>query len=131
VWSRLATRGAEALKLRPILGLAGAAVACTLGALILGEYEFSGATPIAAGVLFGLVISEIVIEVGATRAPVIGVLTAAMVAGALGWAAWVSSGEGLRPFPAGAWIAMVLGAVAAGVRTGGWRRVTDDVTPAE
>jgi len=106
-------------------------VACALGALILGEYEFSGATPIGAGVLFGLVISEIVIEVGATRAPIIGVLSAAMVAGALAWAAWVSSGEGLRPFPTGAWIAMALGAVAAGARTGGWRRPTEGVTPAD
>jgi hypothetical protein len=111
-------------------------VACSIGALILGEYEFSGATPIGAGVLFGLVISEIVIEVGATRAPIVGVLTAAMVAGALAWAAWVSSGEGLRPFPTGAWIAMALGALAAGVRTGGWRRpaqdvAAEDVTPAD
>jgi hypothetical protein len=117
--------------LRPILGVAAAALACVLGALILGEYEFSGATPVGAGVLFGLVISEIVIEVGAIRTPIIGMLTAAMVAGALGWAAWVSSGEGLRPFPAGAWIAMALGAVAAGARTGGWRHPTEDVRPAE
>ncbi|MEY2458487.1 MAG: hypothetical protein QOG30_317 [Acidimicrobiaceae bacterium] len=106
-------------------------MACAVGALILGEYEFSGATPIGAGVLFGLVISEIVIEVGATRAPIIGVLSGAMVAGALAWAAWVSSGEGLRPFPTGAWIAMALGAAAAGVRTGGWRRPAQDVTPAD
>lgn len=106
-------------------------MACAIGALILGEYEFSGATPIGAGVLFGLVVSEIVIEVGATRAPLMGALTAAMVAGALAWAAWVSSGEGLRPFPNGAWVAMALGAVAAGARTGGWRRPADDVTPAE
>src|SRR4051794_35833657 len=102
--------------------MVGAALACVVGALILGEYEFSGATPVGAGVLFGLVISEIVIEVGAMRAPVIALLTAAMVAGALAWAAWVSSGEGLRPFPTGAWVAMALGAVAAGARTGGWRR---------
>jgi len=111
--------------------MASAAVACCIGALILGEYEFTGATPIGAGVLFGLVISEIVIEVGATRAPIIGVLSAALVAGALAWAGWVSSGEGLRPFPTGAWIAMGLGAVAAGARTGGWRRTAEDVTPAD
>jgi hypothetical protein len=119
------------VKLRPILGIASAVLACALGALILGEYEFSGATPIGAGLLFGLVISEIVIEVGATRAPVIGVVTAALVAGALAWAAWVSSGEGLRPFPTGAWVAMAIGALAAGARTGGWRRPAEDVTPAE
>ncbi|MEY2403957.1 MAG: hypothetical protein QOD38_1508 [Acidimicrobiaceae bacterium] len=115
--------------MRPILGLLCAALACALGALILGEYEFSGATPIGAGVLFGLVVSEIVIEVGARRAPVIGVITAGLVAGALAWAAWVSSGEGLRPFPTGAWLAMAVGALAAGGRTGGWRRPDDDVAP--
>jgi hypothetical protein len=117
--------------MRPVLGIVCAALACALGALILGEYEFSGATPIGAGVLFGLVISEIVIEVGGKRAPVIGVVTAAMVAGALAWAAWVSSGEGLRPFPNGAWVAMVVGAAAAGFRTLGLRRPPPDVTPAD
>lgn len=120
-----------ALTLRLALAILAAAVACIIGALILGEYEFSGTMPVGAGVLFGLVISEIVVEVGATRAPIIGVLTAAMVAGALARAGWVSSGEGLRPFPSGAWVAMALGALAAGVRTGGWRRTPDDVTPAE
>jgi hypothetical protein len=116
---------------RPILGIVSAAAACALGALILGEYEFSGATPIGAGLLFGLVISEIVLEVGATRAPLVGVITAAMVAGGLGWAAWVSSGEGLRPFPTGAWLAMAVGAITAGARTGGWRRPSPEITPAD
>jgi hypothetical protein len=125
-----------ALKVRPILAVLAAAIACAIGALILGEYEFSGATPIGAGLLFGLVISEIVIEIGRTRTPIIGILTGAMVAGALAWAAYLSSGEGLRPFPTGAWLAMALGALATGVRTGGWRRQatavsTDDVTPVD
>lgn len=119
------------MSIRPVLGIVCAAVACALGALILGEYEFSGATPLGAGLLFGLVISELVIEVGATRAPIIGIVTAALVAGALAWAGWVSSGEGLRPFPSGAWVAMAIGAVAAAVRTGGWRRPAADVTPAD
>src|SRR3954470_7372907 len=109
------------------------AVASIVGALILGEYEFTGATPIGAGVLFGLVISEILLEIGAPRHPVIGLVAAAMVAGALAWAAWygVSAGEGLRPFPTGGWVAMVCGALAAGVRTGGWRRSRPDVTTAD
>jgi hypothetical protein len=119
------------VNVRPILGIVCAAAACALGALILGEYEFSGATPIGAGLLFGLVISEIVLEVGATRSPLIGVLSAALVAGGLGWAAWVSSGEGLRPFPTGAWLAMAIGAAAAGARTGGWRRPPAEITPAD
>jgi hypothetical protein len=102
-----------------------------VGGVLVGELVFTGATPIGAGVLFGLVLSEIVISVGATRGPIVGVITAAMVAGALGWAGWVSSGEGLRPFPSGAWIAMVVGGLAAGARTGVRRRSTENVTPAE
>ena len=108
------------------------ALVCAIGALILGEYEFNGVTPVGAGVLFGLVISEIVLEIGARRHPIIGLLSAAMVAGALAWAGYVSSGEGLRPFPNGAWVAMACGAVAAGSRTGGWRaRRAADITNAE
>jgi hypothetical protein len=106
---------------RVALAVVVAALACALGALILGEYEFSGATPVGAGVLFGLVVSEIVIEIAGVRSRVLGVVTAAFVAGGLGWAGYVSSGEGLRPFPTGAWVAMALGAVAAGWRVGGWR----------
>jgi len=82
-------------------------------------------------VLFGLVISEIVVSVGATRAPAIGIVTAALVGGGLGWAAWVSSGEGLRPFPTGGWVAMAIAALVAGWRTGGWRRRVAEVTPTE
>ena len=116
--------------MRLAIALVVTAVLCALGALILGEYEFSGATPIGAGILFGLVVSEIVVEIGRTRHPVVGLVTAALVAGSLGWASWVSSGEGLRPFPTGGWVAMAIGAVVAGWRSGGWRRspaVADDV----
>lgn len=99
---------------------------CAVGALILGEYEFSGVTPIFAGVLFGLVISEMVLEIGRKRHLVLGLVMAGMVAGALAWAGYVSSGEGLRPFPNGAWVAMAFGAVTAGARTGRWRSRRDD-----
>jgi hypothetical protein len=119
------------VRVRVVVGLVVAAAACVLGALILGEYEFTGATPIAAGVLFGLVISEIVIEIGRTRAPWIGVLSAVMVALALAWAGYVSSGRGLRPFPTGAWVAMTCGALAAGLRTGIPVRPRADVTEAD
>ena len=111
-----------------MLGLVAGAATCALGALILGEYEFSGVTPVGAGILFGLVISEIVLEIGGTRHPVIGVLTAAMVAGALAWAGYVSSGSGLRPFPNGAWVAMAFGAVSAGIRASGIRSRRADLT---
>ncbi len=108
------------LTVRATVALALAAAACALGALILGEYQFSGVTPYAAGALFGLVIGELVVEVGRLRSPVVAVAAAVLVAGALLWAAWISTGEGLRPLPGEVWPAMALGAACAGWRTGRW-----------
>src|SRR4051812_25487280 len=102
---------------RVMLAFAAAAASCLVGALILGEYEFDGLMPFGAGVLFGLVISEMVIEIGRRRNLVVGGACAAMVAVALARAAYESSGEGLRPFPAGGWVALVLGALVCGLRT--------------
>lgn len=107
-----------------------AALTCLVGALILGEYEFSGATPIGAGVLFGLVLSELVIEIAGTRHPLLAIVSGACVAAALARAGYVSSGEGLRPFPTGAWVAIALAAGIVLWRAGGWRR-DRDVTAAD
>jgi len=101
-----------------VVALVVAAAVSAVGGLILGEYQFTGFTPYVAGLLFGLVVSEFVLEIGHRRHPLIGVVSGAFVAGALGWAAWISSGEGLRPYPAVAWAAMAIGAAASGLRTG-------------
>lgn len=123
---------------RVVVAVVVAAVVCAVGALILGEYQFSGLTPYVTGVLLGLVVSEFVLEIAKARHPALGALTGLLVAGSLGWAAWISSGEGLRPFPAVAWISMGLGGVVAGVRTGRRTRTpvhrtgdAPDVTTAE
>jgi dolichol kinase len=102
---------------------------------MLGEYEFTGLTPVVAGVLFGLVVSEFVLQICTSPRPIIGIVTGVMVAFGLGWAAWISSDEGLRPFPALAWLAMGVGGGVAAVRTG-WpagraRRLVRDVRAAE
>jgi hypothetical protein len=113
------------LTARAALALVLAAVGCALGALILGEYDFSGVTPYFAGALFGLVIAELVVEVGKLRSWLVGLLTAVLVGGALLWAAWISSGEGLRPFPAAGWAAVAVGMTSSAWRAGGWRAQTD------
>lgn len=100
------------------LALALAALGCALGALILGEYQFNGVTPIAGGALFGLVIGELVVEVGRLRSTLVGLVSALEVAGALLWAAWISTGEGLRPLPGAVWPTMALGAACAAWRAG-------------
>ena len=100
------------------------AAASAIGALILGEYDFSGAMPYAAGLLFGLVIAEVVLELGRLRSWLVAGVAAACVAGALGWAAWISSGEGLRPYPLPAWAAMAIGALTCLWRAGRKHPVT-------
>jgi hypothetical protein len=97
--------------------IAGAAVAA-FGGWILGEYPFTGLTPYIEGVLFALVVAEVIISIG--RRP--GLFTAAAAAvctvGGLGLAVWISTGQGLDPIPVGAWVALGLGLVVALLRGG-------------
>ena len=99
-----------------------AAVASAFGGVVLGEYQFDGLMPYGAGLLFGLVVGELVVTVARSRSVVLGAVSGALVAAGLGWAAWISSGEGLRPFPALGWVAMAVGALATVGRVGEWRR---------
>lgn len=107
---------------RVVFGVVVGAAASALGALILGEYEFTGATPYVAGLLFGLVVAEVVVSIAGRRSIVIGLVCAALVAGALLWAGWISSGEGLRPLPTSVYVAMGIAAVCAAARAGRWAR---------
>jgi hypothetical protein len=98
---------------RRVLAWVATIGAGALGALILGEYEFSGWTPYVSGVLFGLVLSEVELTIGrdhrVAAAGAVGILTA----GGLSWAAWISSGRGVAPIPVSAWVGAALGAVVA------------------
>lgn len=96
--------------------LAGAAVAA-LGALILGEYEFTGTTPYVAGVLFGLVVAEAVIGVARRGGRELAAAAAVLSGGGLLWAAWISSGRDWDYVFRPAWVAVAIGVVAAGWRT--------------
>jgi hypothetical protein len=107
-----------------------AALASALGGLVLGEYQFEGLMPFGAGLLFGLVVGELVVSVARSRGPILAVVSSALVVGGLGWAAWISSGEGLRPFPTLAWVSMAIGAVSTATRIGEWRRRTRPTTAA-
>jgi hypothetical protein len=97
-------------------GLLAAAAVAVLGALILGEYEFDGWLPLVAGALFGLLVAEVAVAVGGRRTPVVAAVTAALAAGGVLWAGWISAGEGLAPIPGEAWVAGAVGAASAGGR---------------
>jgi hypothetical protein len=95
--------------------VAGAGVAA-LGGLILGEYPFTGWTPYIGGVLFALVVTEVMLMVNQQRGVLLGAGGAAFCAAGLGWAVWISSGRGVAPVPRGGWIAIAIGAAVALIR---------------
>ena len=116
--------------MRHLLGVAAAVLAATFGALVLGEYELTGAMGVIAPVLFGLAVAEVLVA-AARRADWAHAVLAGGLAGAgFAWSAWIQAGRdwgfvtGLR------WAGVPLAAVAAAgwVRSSG-RRAAD--SPAE
>ena len=109
--------------LRAGVGLALGVLVAVFGALILGEYQFEGLLPLGAGALFGLVVAEVVVEVGRRRSVPIGIAAGLATVGGLLWAGWISAGSGLGPIPGGAWVAAAVGFLAAVLRTTDFRRL--------
>jgi hypothetical protein len=98
---------------RMLLGLLSAAGVAWLGSLILGEYEFTGSLPFAAGAMFGLVIGEVVVAVGRTRTLPVALAAAALAGAGIAWAGWIDSTQGLEPVKGLVWVAAGLAAVVA------------------
>jgi hypothetical protein len=107
---------------RAVLGLVVGAATTWLGALILGEYEFTGMLPWIAGPLFGLAIAEVVVGVGRSHhvavAAVVGVLSFAGIA----WAGWIDSTQGVEPVKGAVWVSGALAATVGFLRTTGLPR---------
>ncbi len=101
--------------------LCGAGVA-SLGALILGEYEFTGYLPFVAGPLLGLVIAEVILEIGKLRTGLVAAIAAELAFGGIAWAGWIDSTQGVEPMKTAVWVSACLAAAAAAVRTLGLPR---------
>lgn len=93
----------------------GAAVA-GLGGWILGEYPFTGVMPYIAGVLFALVVTEVILSIGRRPGWLTAVAAVVCTAGGLGLGVWISVGEGIDPIPIGGWVAVTIGAAVALMR---------------
>ncbi len=102
---------------RTIGGLVCGALVAALGALILGEYEFTGTLPYIAGPLFGLAVGETVVAVGQARTMVVAGIASLLSLGGITWAGWIDSSEGVEPLHTGVWVAAALAAMAAFLRT--------------
>ena len=106
--------------MRQPLAVAAGAFVAVVGGLILGEYPFTGWTPYVAGVLFGLVIAEVVVSIAGRQGAILGAVCALLAAGGLAFAVWDDSGYGIRPIAVAAWVGVAIGAVVAGLRGGWW-----------
>jgi hypothetical protein len=103
--------------LRTVSGLVCAAAVAALGALILGEYEFTGTLPYIAGPLFGLAIGEVTVAVGHTRSTAAAAAACLISMGGVTWAGWIDSSSGVEQFHSGVFAAAALAGVAAFLRT--------------
>jgi len=103
---------------RLVLAVVVGAGIAAVGGVILGEYPFTGIMPYLTGVLFALVVAEVMLSIGRQTGPVTGLASAVCTVGGLGWAIWISTGRGVSSVPTGAWAALVIGGVVALVRGG-------------
>jgi hypothetical protein len=111
---------------RALLGLVLGAATAALGALILGEYEFTGTLPWVAGALFGLVVGEVVVSVGRSREVAMGIAVAVLSFAGIAWAGWIDSTQGVEPVKGMVWVSAALAAVVGYLRTAGFRRRADE-----
>jgi hypothetical protein len=95
--------------------VAGGLVAAA-AALLLGEYPFDGLLVLGSGVLVGLLVAEAVVSVGTWRGPAPAAACALLSGAGLVWAGWIAEGHDLGRIAPEGWVAVVLGAAAAGVR---------------
>ena len=108
--------------MRQAVAVVAGAGAAVLGALILGEYEFSGVLPLVMGVLFGLAVAEVMTWVGRGVTVVSSVAAAALTAGGLLVAGWISVHHRHEAIPPSAWTSAALGAATAVFRSRSVRR---------
>ena len=79
--------------MRRPLALVVAALVSAFAALVLGEYDLTGVTPLVAGALLGVVVAEAAVLVVRRRDVVAAAGSSVCAAAAVLWAAWISAGR--------------------------------------
>lgn len=102
--------------IRALLAVVCGAATAALGALILGEYEFTDLLPFVAGPLFGLVVAEVMLAVGQLRTALVAAIGGELAFAGIAWAGWIDSSEGVEPVKGLVWVAACLAAATAIVR---------------
>jgi hypothetical protein len=102
--------------MRRPLALVVAALVSAFAALVLGEYDLTGLTPLVAGALLGVVVGEAAVLVVRERDVMVTAGSGACAAAAVVWAAWISAGRDWGYVRASA----LLGVVAAPAAVAWW-----------
>lgn len=102
--------------MRFTVSVAVAGVVAALGAVVLGEYEFGGASVLLSAVIMGLFVSEVVVSVSRAPGVAAALASSAVAAAGLVWAAWISTAHDLDAVPGEGWVAVVAGALVAALR---------------
>ena len=114
--------------MRLILAWVAAAGIGAVGALILGEYTYSGVAVLLSGLFLGLFVAEGAVAVARHRSVTLGTGCALLAAAAMTWGGWISSGHRLSFLPGEGWAAVVVAGAAAGLRAW-WSRPAADSPP--
>lgn len=115
--------------LRLSLAVVTAVVASALAAVILGEYDLRGITPLVSGVMLALVIGELAVVVAGSRSLALGVACALSVGASLVWALWISSGSDWAFVSTSGWVGVALGTPTALAWVAPRRRLRDSGPP--
>ncbi|MDP9403544.1 MAG: hypothetical protein M3P85_09480 [Actinomycetota bacterium] len=98
---------------RLALAVLTAAGASALAAVILGEYDLRGITPLVSAVMLALVIGELAVVVAGSRSVVLGIACAVTVGAGVVWALWISSGNDWSFVSASGWVGAALAVLTA------------------
>jgi phosphatidylserine synthase len=119
----------EGSPVRVAAGLTAAAGIAALGALILGEYSFTGLTVLGAGAALGLFTAEVARATTGRASTWLAAGCAVVAGGAMLWSAWIATGHNLSFLGPEGWAAVAVAAVVAGFRAWWTRPARDSPQP--
>lgn len=102
--------------LRSLLALVAASAIAAVGAVLLGEFAFSGVSVVFSAVLLGLLVGEVTVTVAKTASPILAVAASLLTVVSLMGAAWTFSSQRLGDIAVSGWFAVGAGAVTAWIR---------------
>lgn len=101
---------------RTLLSVLAATAVATIGAVLLGEFAFSGVSVIFSAVLLGLFVAETTVGLAKKPSQPLAVVAALLTALSLMAAAWTFTAHRLGSVVFSGWLAVALGAATAWIR---------------